>query len=287
MTRRGWIVLAAAFLAAAGACLFTALQPPTYRGHVELVVTRGNEPLDPRSQRERAVTTSLRELVQTHVLAVNVVEALKLPESPETLLARVSVSTPQAAVLRIAVADPERAQALRIASEVGLVFTQLVQARFGARGSVLPLRITVWDPAHVERVSPAPRIAESGLLAALVGGLVGFALAGRRRRPSAEAPRLRVEPIRPVPQPQPLPESEPEPELPPAAVVPITGHPAGNVLALERLVEQRAAEFPDRAEEWRYYVVYLRDFAGPDGSLPDSLAGLVADVFADLLPRAA
>jgi hypothetical protein len=59
------------------------------------------------------------------------------------------------------------------------------------------------------------------------------------------------------------------------------------VLALERLVEQRAAEFPDRAEEWRYYVVYLRDFAGPDGSLPDSLAGLVADVFADLLPRAA
>jgi capsular polysaccharide biosynthesis protein len=287
MTRRGWIVLAAAFLAAAGACLFTALQPPTYRGHVELVVTRGNEPLDPRSQRERAVTTSLRELVQTHVLAVNVVEALKLHESPETLLARVSVSTPQAAVLRIAVADPERAQALRIASEVGLVFTQLVQARFGARGSVLPLRITVWDPAHAERVSPAPRIAESGLLAALVGGLVGFALAGRRRRSSAEALPLRVEPIRPVPQPQPQPESEPEPELPPAAVVSITGHPAGNVLALERLVEQRAAEFPDRAEEWRYYVVYLRDFAGPDGSLPDSLASLIADVFADLLPRAA
>jgi capsular polysaccharide biosynthesis protein len=132
MIRRGWIVLAAAFLAAAGACLFTALQPPTYRGHVELVVTRGNEPLDLRSQRERAVATSLRELVQTHVLAANVVDALKLNESPETLLARVSVSTPQAAVLRIAVADPHRDQALRIASEVGLVFTQLVQARFGA-----------------------------------------------------------------------------------------------------------------------------------------------------------
>jgi hypothetical protein len=149
------------------------------------------------------------------------------------------------------------------------------------------LRITVWDPAHAERASPAPRIAESGLLAALVGALAGFALTGRRRRPSAEALPLRVEPIRPVPQPQPQPESEPEPELPPAAVVSIMGHPAGNVLALERLVERRAAEFPDRAEEWRFYVIYLREFAGPDGSLPDSLAGLVADVFAELLPRAA
>jgi capsular polysaccharide biosynthesis protein len=298
MKRRGWIALAAACLAAAGACLFTALQPPIYRGHVELVVTRGNEPLDPRSRRERADAAALRELVKTHVLAANVVAGLKLRESPDTLLTRLSVSTPQAAILRIAVADRRRAQALRIASEVGLVFTQLVQARFGARGSASPLRLTVWDPPHAERASPTPRIAESGLLAALVGGLAGFALAGIRRRPGAELERPHVELIRPVPQPEPerirpLPQPKPEPlpepkpELPPAAVVSISGNPAGNVLALDRLVEQRAPEFPDRAEEWRYYVVYLRDFAGPDGSLPASLAGLVADVFADLLLQAA
>jgi hypothetical protein len=166
-----------------------------------------------------------------------------------------------------------------------LVFTQLVQARFGARGSRDPVRATVWDAAHAQRLSKTGRFLESAFLAALVGGLAGLGLSARLRR-DAE-PMAPVEPIRPVPKPAPTPEPEPEPELPPAAVVPLAGDPAVNLRALERLVEARAADFPERAEEWRYYVVYLRDFAGPDGALPDSLAGLVADVFAELLPRAA
>ncbi len=53
--------------------------------------------------------------------------------------------------------------------------------------------------------------------------------------------------------------------------------------ALAALVEERAADFPDRVEEWRAYIVYLRDFVGDDRLLPAAFDGLVVDVFGGLL----
>ena len=52
---------------------------------------------------------------------------------------------------------------------------------------------------------------------------------------------------------------------------------------LATLMERRAAEFPDRVEEWRYYLVSLRNVATSDGRLPESVEYLVEDVFAPLL----
>ena len=48
-------------------------------------------------------------------------------------------------------------------------------------------------------------------------------------------------------------------------------------------MERRAREFPDRAEEWTSYLFFLRDYAAPDGTLPDSFDALISDTFADLL----
>ena len=52
---------------------------------------------------------------------------------------------------------------------------------------------------------------------------------------------------------------------------------------LEGLVAQRGEEFPDRVEEWRYYVHFLREHADADGVLPTSFDYLVAETFAELL----
>jgi septal ring factor EnvC (AmiA/AmiB activator) len=70
-----------------------------------------------------------------------------------------------------------------------------------------------------------------------------------------------------------------------AASSPLIDRPdaARNIEALEALVERHAGDFPDRADEWRLYVAYLRDFADGEGHLPDTFDGLVADVFGDLL----
>jgi hypothetical protein len=87
---------------------------------------------------------------------------------------------------------------------------------------------------------------------------------------------------------------EPEPQL---VVTPARGRapqrraaaatPAGafTIDQLERLVAQHAARAPDRGEEWRAYLVFLRDFARSDGALPPSFDSLVHEVFGSLLKR--
>jgi uncharacterized protein (DUF3084 family) len=56
-----------------------------------------------------------------------------------------------------------------------------------------------------------------------------------------------------------------------------------NIGELEQRVTARAAEFPGRTAEWQAYLFELRAKASPDGSIPDTLTGLVEDVFAPLV----
>jgi transcriptional regulator with XRE-family HTH domain len=56
-----------------------------------------------------------------------------------------------------------------------------------------------------------------------------------------------------------------------------------NLDALEHTLDERAGEFPDRVDEWRAYLVFLRDFVHADGELPPTFNTLVREVFRDLL----
>jgi capsular polysaccharide biosynthesis protein len=108
------------------------------------------------------------------------------------------------------------------------------------------------------------------------------------RRAAALALRERELDARPEPEPQPEPEPEPtRPPEPARTPPPVTREPGRNghynLVTLEGLVEQRGSEFPGRAEEWTSYLFFLRDYAAPDGSLPDSFDALISDTFADLL----
>ena len=95
-----------------------------------------------------------------------------------------------------------------------------------------------------------------------------------------------------MPEPQPEPEPEPEQEPVPAEQV-ADSHKVGpvevprpgswTIQVLERAVAERGNEFPESVEEWRYYVHFLRDYAGPDGELPASFDYLIEETFAALL----
>jgi hypothetical protein len=74
-----------------------------------------------------------------------------------------------------------------------------------------------------------------------------------------------------------MPGPEPEPELPPAAFELPT------LTELERLVADAGDGSPERLEEWRWYLFYLRDFAAADGSLDDTFGLLVETAFGELL----
>jgi hypothetical protein len=86
----------------------------------------------------------------------------------------------------------------------------------------------------------------------------------------------------PAPPPAPAdPEDTAEIALPPEA-------PEGgwNLNSIERLVEAHAADNPMRVDEWRYYLLYLREHAEINGALPRSFDWLVWDAFGDLLAQA-
>ena len=91
-------------------------------------------------------------------------------------------------------------------------------------------------------------------------------------------------------EPEPLeahePAGEPEPqELEPVAVLPAwqMAPREWNVWDLERLAREGAGSDAGRDEERAFLLMYLRDFAGPDGLLPTNFDGLVRDSFGDLI----
>jgi hypothetical protein len=100
-----------------------------------------------------------------------------------------------------------------------------------------------------------------------------------------EPPRIAAAPPPPEPEPKPAAEPEPEPEPRPAvAYLPVTQEPREwNLWELERAVREHAGDDVAQNEERAYLLVYLREFAGPDGMLPADFDGLVRDAFGDLL----
>jgi hypothetical protein len=103
---------------------------------------------------------------------------------------------------------------------------------------------------------------------------------------SPEPPRIVAAPP-PPPEPQPEPEPEPEPEPAAANVVAFISANDGprewNLWELERAARDHATDDLARNEERSYLLMYLREFAGPDGVLPLDFDGLVRDAFGDVL----
>ena len=102
--------------------------------------------------------------------------------------------------------------------------------------------------------------------------------------PAPPPPLVAVPP--PPPQPGPEPVVEPEPVAETARVVPFPANDSPrewNLWELERAARDHASDDVARNEERAYLLMYLREFAGPDGMLPADFDGLVRDAFADLL----
>jgi hypothetical protein len=119
---------------------------------------------------------------------------------------------------------------------------------------------------------------------------------------SAVSPAEEPEPAEPTPPPLPepvppvaaervelaaVPEPEPEPEPARAPVVQLDTRSLEprewNLWDLERAARDAAGEDAERDEELSFLLMYLRDFAGSDGSLPTRFDALVRDSFGNLL----
>jgi hypothetical protein len=146
-------------------------------------------------------------------------------------------------------------------------------------------------------------------------GRLGFL---RRRRPAqpavepaapeAEAEELEASiepppsPVRVLPdepEPQPEPEPPPVPAAPPRVPPAPRSEPDGvvsfgsrgngprqwNLWDLERMAREREGVDTARDEERNVLLMELRQFASPDGLLPDSFDGIVRESFGELIAR--
>jgi hypothetical protein len=108
-------------------------------------------------------------------------------------------------------------------------------------------------------------------------------------RPPVLAAVPSPEPEPPPPQPTPEPEVEAPPPEPPPAVVALPDRSPGprrwNLWDLERLARPPTGDTA-RDEERSYLLLYLREFAGPDGLLPPDFDGVVREAFGDVLDPA-
>jgi uncharacterized protein involved in exopolysaccharide biosynthesis len=120
------------------------------------------------------------------------------------------------------------------------------------------------------------------------------ALETREREISAKLDELRaalesaaqLEVAAPEPPGQAARAAEPEPvaalPLPPKGGGEATG--MWNLTVLERLVDDRGDEFPEKRAEWAFTLYFLREYAEPDGTVPARFDGLIQDAFAELVP---
>lgn len=295
MPSRRWLPLGAAALGVALALLGSVLQAERYRSSALVVI--GAPGSLPKPDPDFAPYTSVAiELLRTEAVARRTIDDLKLSETPKELLARVTVSAgKRSPVLRVSVEDGDRERARRIAQDLAESFTILFTDRFGAGAAAL--QATIWEqPQDAEQVAPRPR--RNALLGALAGLIVGaLALRLPPRRRGARAATPAPTPGAPPPEPAvvaPPPavtghagDLEPAPVPAPEQAAPSEDAAGGawNLHVLEQLVVGHGAEFPDRVEEWSFYLASLRDFAAPDGGLPRSFDALVDEVFCDLLDR--
>src|SRR5262249_43515333 len=118
-------------------------------------------------------------------------------------------------------------------------------------------------------------VAAAGVLVALVE----LGVWGRRARPESTGlgPAGPDPPRAAPPAAVPAPEREPEPQE-------VTDLPhEWNLWELERVARDHTTDDVAKNEERAYLLIYLREFAGPDGTLPADFDGLVRDAFGDLL----
>jgi polysaccharide biosynthesis transport protein len=114
--------------------------------------------------------SNLRELATSGVLAGNVRSTLRLKESVAELRDHLDADVrPQSQVIVISATDDDAEKARQLAQEATVVFTQLVQSRFGERSP--PLQAALLDSAQVLSAS-----SRHFLRNALIGGLVGLVL---------------------------------------------------------------------------------------------------------------
>jgi len=186
--RERWrLLLAGLLLGVVVAGLVTYFVPREYSSSITMIVTTQPDPAITATAGSDEVSaqriSTYTELMGSRRLAGEVITALRLPETPEQLANRVSVTTtPDSALIAAAVTDSSPDQAVRIANAIGDAFIRdVAQIEQPADPAARPPVVAkVFQPAvpPADLVAPRPLLYLAG--GVVLGLLIGFAAAAIR-----------------------------------------------------------------------------------------------------------
>jgi capsular polysaccharide biosynthesis protein/Mrp family chromosome partitioning ATPase len=180
LRRQAWLVALVVLIAIATSIAVTSTQDDVYRSSMKIVVgQRGGLLTVGSSGAIEPLTQTLSNLLESDVVAATVIERLDLDKSPRGLLGQIHVSSaPESAVLEVSYTTTQRQTAARILGEVGAVFTELVDEKLGrAAQAELPITASIFDPAHLNPGTIAPRPNRNMAIAGALGLALGLILA--------------------------------------------------------------------------------------------------------------
>ncbi len=179
LRKRMWTIVLVAVVTTGSALGSSLLQTPTYVASVQILVgqkTTGDTTLraDVSDLQELALTVA--KAVPTTPVAEAVVERLDLPEGSAGEVLRNISAEPIPGTMFVNVSykdsDPERAQL--IANAIGQALSEKIsEVSLGANA----ITATVWEPATLPKTPVSPDLVRNGILALVLGSLLGVVLA--------------------------------------------------------------------------------------------------------------
>lgn len=188
LRRQAWLIILIPVIAVAGAAILVSQQEKIYRSSMKIVVVQSGGEVQPEFG-NLALMQTMRDLLENNVVSTSVIRKLNLDTTPEKLQKRLRASfAPDSAVLDVKLDWPDKRKAVEILNEVAAVYTKLVDTELGVRSSgdatVLGRRsnlpvigASVFDPAHLEPGTVAPKPVRTLGFAGILGLALGLVLA--------------------------------------------------------------------------------------------------------------
>ena len=234
LKRNLWLIALVVASALAATAFVTFRQDSVYRATMKVVVAQSGGTSQPDIGSQK-LSQTMTNLLESDVVATEVIRRLDLDTTPQELLKDLNVSfKPDSSVLDVTFDSTDKQGSVVVLREFSRAFQSLVDTKLGVRSGrgalgdqgTLPVIVaTVFDPPHLEpdRVSPKPArtLAFAGAIGLAVGLILAFAReslrAGIRDRGEAEkafgAPVLGMLPKGAVGKPPPEVDGRPNREL--------------------------------------------------------------------------
>jgi capsular polysaccharide biosynthesis protein len=179
--RRIWVITLTAVLFAGAAVGYSLLQAPVYEASIKILV--GGQQRDGNVAANlgsdimglQQLTLTMAEAVDTRPVAEAVTQELNLQESPEDLLEDLSAEqVGNTQFIDVTYWDTSPGQAKRIVNTVGDKFSE---QNLDVGPSANDITARVWERAATPQAPVSPKPLRNGLLALVVGGMLGVGLA--------------------------------------------------------------------------------------------------------------